>query len=47
MAKRIKKTTPKQDGFRMPGEYEPQEKVWNVQTIGVTVGSQHKKLSLK
>lgn len=30
MAKRIKKTTPKQDGFRMPGEYEPQEKVWMI-----------------
>ncbi len=25
MAKRIEKTTPKQDGFRMPGEFEPQE----------------------
>ena len=30
MAKRIEKTTPKQDGFRMPGEYEPQEKVWMI-----------------
>ncbi|MDH6365361.1 agmatine deiminase [Enterococcus sp. PF1-24] len=30
MAKRIEGTTPKQDGFRMPGEYEPQEKVWMI-----------------
>ena len=30
MAKRIEKTTPKQDGFRMPGEFEPQEKVWMI-----------------
>ncbi len=28
MAKRIQNSTPKQDGFRMPGEFEPQEKVW-------------------
>lgn len=28
MAKRIENTTPKQDGFRMPGEFEPQEHVW-------------------
>ena len=28
MAKRIIGTTPKQDGFRMPGEYEPQDQVW-------------------
>lgn len=28
MAKRIINSTPKQDGFRMPGEYEPQEQVW-------------------
>lgn len=27
MAKRID-STPKKDGFRMPGEFEPQEKVW-------------------
>ena len=25
MAKRIVGSTPKQDGFRMPGEFEPQE----------------------
>lgn len=30
MAKRIEQTTPKQDGYRMPGEYEPQEKVWMI-----------------
>ena len=24
------KTTPKQDGFRMPGEFEPQKKVWMI-----------------
>jgi agmatine deiminase len=30
MAKRIEKTTPKNDGFRMPAEYEPQEKVWMI-----------------
>lgn len=24
------KTTPKQDGFRMPAEYEPQEKIWMI-----------------
>lgn len=28
MAKRITKTTPKQDGYRMPAEFEPQDKVW-------------------
>lgn len=30
MAKRILGTTPKQDGFRMPAEYEEQEKVWMI-----------------
>jgi agmatine deiminase len=30
MAKRIIGTTPKHDGFRMPGEFEPQEKVWMI-----------------
>ncbi|MBV7391848.1 agmatine deiminase [Enterococcus sp. ALS3] len=30
MAKRIVKSTPKQDGFRMPAEFEPQEKVWMI-----------------
>lgn len=30
MAKRIKKTTPKQDGFRMPGEFEPQERIYMI-----------------
>lgn len=30
MAKRITSSTPKQDGFRMPGEYEKQEKVWMI-----------------
>lgn len=30
MAKRILNTTPKQDGFRMPAEYEPQDKVWMI-----------------
>ena len=30
MSKRILDTTPAQDGFRMPGEYEPQEKVWMI-----------------
>ena len=30
MAKRIEQTTPKQDGYRMPGEYEQQEKVWMI-----------------
>lgn len=28
MAKRITDSTPKKDGFRMPGEYEEQERVW-------------------
>lgn len=28
MAKRIEGTTPKQDGFRMPGEFEEQEQIW-------------------
>ncbi|MGT2751185.1 agmatine deiminase [Streptococcus orisasini] len=28
MAKRITATTPKQDGFRMPGEFEKQKQVW-------------------
>ena len=28
MAKRIINTTPRQDGFYMPGEFEPQERVW-------------------
>lgn len=28
MAKRIEGTTPKQDGFRMPGEFEPQERIY-------------------
>lgn len=30
MAKRIVGTTPKADGFRMPGEFEPQEQVWMI-----------------
>ena len=30
MAKRVKDTTPKQDGFRMPGEFEKQKQVWMV-----------------
>ncbi len=30
MAKRIIGTTPKQDGYRMPAEYEPQEKIWMI-----------------
>lgn len=30
MSKRIIGTTPKQDGYRMPGEYEPQDKVWMI-----------------
>ena len=28
MAKRIEGTTPKQDGYRMPGEFEEQECIW-------------------
>ena len=28
MAKRIIGTTPKQDGYRMPGEFEEQECIW-------------------
>jgi agmatine deiminase len=28
MAKRIIGTTPKQDGYRMPAEYEPQKQIW-------------------
>ena len=28
MSKRILNTTPKQDGFRMPGEFEEQEQIW-------------------
>lgn len=28
MAKRITGTTPKQDGYRMPGEFEEQECIW-------------------
>ncbi len=30
MAKRILNSTPKQDGFRMPAEFEPQEAVWMI-----------------
>lgn len=30
MVKTIKGTTPKQDGFFMPGEYAPQEKIWMI-----------------
>ncbi len=30
MAKRIQGTTPKQDGFRMPGEFEPQSGIWMI-----------------
>lgn len=30
MAKRIVGTTPKQDGFRMPGEFEPQERIYMI-----------------
>jgi len=30
MANRIRNSTPKQDGFRMPGEFEAQEKVWMI-----------------
>lgn len=30
MAKRINGTTPKQDGFRMPGEFEPQEHIFMI-----------------
>jgi len=41
MAKRISGTTPKADGFRMPGEFEAQEQVWMIwperQIIGVMV----------
>ena len=28
MAKRIQGSTPKQDGFRMPAEFEEQEQIW-------------------
>ena len=28
MSKRIVGTTPKVDGFRMPGEFEEQEQIW-------------------
>ena len=28
MARRIIGTTPKQDGYRMPAEFEPQQGVW-------------------
>lgn len=28
MPKQITERSPKQDGFRMPGEFEPQEKVY-------------------
>ena len=28
MAKRITNSTPKQDGFRMPGEFEKQKQIW-------------------
>lgn len=30
MAKRITGTTPKQDGFRMPGEFEPQDRIYMI-----------------
>ena len=30
MAKRVKGTTPKQDGFRMPAEYEPQSRIYMI-----------------
>ena len=29
MAKRID-STPRKDGYRMPGEFEPQEKIWMI-----------------
>ena len=39
MAKRIIGTTPKEDGFRMPGEFEAQDQIFmicpNVQITGV------------
>ena len=28
MPKRIENSTPRQDGYRMPAEYEPQERIW-------------------
>ena len=30
MAGRITDTTPKQDGYRMPGEFEPQERIYMI-----------------
>lgn len=30
MAKRIENRTPKQEGYRMPAEFEKQEKVWMI-----------------
>jgi len=30
MENRVNGTTPKQDGFRMPGEFEKQEKIWKL-----------------
>ena len=30
MAKRIWNSTPKKDGYRMPGEYEAQERIWMI-----------------
>ena len=30
MAKRITDSTPKTDGFRMPAEFEPQDKIWMI-----------------
>ncbi|MBR0461655.1 MAG: phosphatidylserine decarboxylase [Erysipelotrichaceae bacterium] len=30
MAKRIEGTTPREDGFRWPGEFEPQARIWMI-----------------
>ncbi len=30
MARQIRQTTPKEDGYRMPAEYEPQKQVWMI-----------------
>ncbi len=39
MAKRIIGTTPKEDGFRMPGEFEAQEQIFMIWPEQRLVGS--------
>ena len=46
MAKLITNSTPKADGFRMPGEFEEQKQIfmiWPEPTTGEPVRNRHKK----